>query len=91
MPTCATRRDGVIGPHAHGSAGRQVVDDQDNTRRGGALGPHAHGNAARHVVDATPVCQLLGSANAETTPQGTPAAAAVRKHSPDAAPAGKNG
>ena len=51
MPTCTTRRDGVIGPRAHGSVGRQVVDDQENTQRGGATGPHAHGNAARHVVD----------------------------------------
>ena len=51
MSTCTMRRDGLIGPHAHGSVGRQVVDDQDYTRRGGAMGPHAHGNAARHVVD----------------------------------------
>ena len=36
---------------AHGSVGRQVVDDQDNLRRGGAIGPCAHGNVARHVVD----------------------------------------
>ena len=50
MPTCTTR-DGVIGPHAHSSVGRQVVDNQDNSWRGGALGPHAHRNTARHVVD----------------------------------------
>ena len=30
-------------------------------------------------------CQLRGPANTETTPQGTPAAAVVRKHRPDAA------
>ena len=50
MPGC-TRRDRVIGPHAHGSVGRHVVDDQDNMWRGGAIGPHARGNTARHVVD----------------------------------------
>ena len=27
MPVRATHRDGAIGPHAHGSVGRQVVDD----------------------------------------------------------------
>ena len=43
-------RDGVIGPHAYGSVGRQVVDDQDNMCRGGAIGPHSHGNTARHVM-----------------------------------------
>ena len=51
MPTCATRRDGVAGPHVHSSVRRQVVDDQDNTRRSGALGPHAPGNTAWHVMD----------------------------------------
>ena len=35
--------------------------------------------------------QLLGSANAETTPQGTPAVAAVRTQRPDAARGGKKG
>ena len=53
MPTCTTRRDGVIEPHTwqrhtRGSVGRQVGD---NTRRGGAMGPQAHGNTARHVVE----------------------------------------
>ena len=43
----AVRRGGG----AHGNAGRQVADDQDDTRRGGAMGPHAHGNAARPGVD----------------------------------------
>ena len=50
MPTCATRRDGVIGPRVHSSVG-QGVDDQDNTRRSGARGPHGHSSAAGHVVD----------------------------------------
>ena len=27
MLTCTTRRDGGIGPHAHGNAARHVVDD----------------------------------------------------------------
>ena len=99
-----------MGPHAHGSVGRQVADDRDNTRRGGAIGPHARGNAARHVVDdlnaegewaaktlkrppqqpaQPPVRQLLGPVNLETTPQGTPAVAAVRTQRPDAAREGK--
>ena len=51
MPKCTTRRDGGIGPHAHGSVGRQVVDDQDSTWGAGAIGPHARGNAARHAAD----------------------------------------
>ena len=46
MPTCTTRRGGVIGPHAHGSVARQVVDDQDNTWRGWSIGPHARGNVS---------------------------------------------
>ena len=35
MPKCTARRDRVIQPHAHGSVGRQVGDNQDNTRGGG--------------------------------------------------------
>ena len=38
-----------------------------------------------------PTHQLLGSANAETTPAGAPAAAADRKQRPDATCEGKNG
>ena len=104
IPTCTAREAGGIGPQAHHSVRRQVVDDQDNTQRGEALGPHAHGNTARHVVDegknrkttpattsTAPVCQLLGSANAETTPAGTRATAAVSTQRPDAARKGKNG
>ena len=102
MPTCTTCRDGVIGPHAHGSMGRQVVDDRDNMWRGGAIGPHAHGNTARHVADdtnvegvgsknrkttrattsTTAVCQLLGCATTERTPQGTQARALSRNSNP---------
>ena len=51
MPTCTTRRDGVHGAHAHGSAGMQVTDDLDDTRRGRAIGPRAHRNMARDVVN----------------------------------------
>ena len=39
----------------------------------------------------TPVCQLLGSADAETTPAGTQATAAIRIQRPYAARKGKNG
>ena len=46
-PTCVTRGDRGIGPHACSS----VVDDEDNTRRSGALRHHAHGSVASHVVD----------------------------------------
>ena len=38
-----------------------------------------------------PVRQLLGSADAEMTPRGTPAAAAARTHRPDVTCGGKNG
>ena len=43
------------------------------------------------ATSTTPVHQLLGSADMEGTPAGTQAAAAVRKHGPDAACGGKNG
>ena len=47
---------------------------------------------AHHAIFSTvPTHQLLGSANAETTPAGTPAAAADRKQRPDATCEGKNG
>ena len=29
MPTCTARRDGVTESHAHGSAGRHVLDDRN--------------------------------------------------------------
>ena len=48
-------------------------------------------NRTPATTSTTPVRQLLGSANAETTRQGTPAAAAIRKQRPDAAHEGKNG
>ena len=47
---------------------------------------------AHHVTFSTvPTHQLLGSANAETTPAGASAAAADRKQRPDATCGGKNG
>ena len=47
----------------------------------------------RHTLphSAQPRHQLLGSANAEMTPAGAPAAAADRKQRPDATCKGKNG
>ena len=48
----------------------------------------------RHTIatsSTAPTHQTLGSANAETTPAGAPAAAAVRTQRPDAAREGKNG
>ena len=70
VPMCTTRRGGVIGPHAHGSMGRQVVDDQNNTWRGGATGPRAHRNAARHMVNDLNV-EGSGQQNCKTTPATT--------------------
>ena len=47
---------------------------------------------AHHATSSTaPTHQLLGSANAETTPGRAPAAAAVRTQRPDATCEGKNG
>ena len=42
------------------------------------------------IPSTAPVRQLLGSANVETTPQGTQTAAAVRTQQPDTAHEGKN-
>ena len=95
MPLCTTGRDGVIGTHEHGNVVKQVADVEQL--------PYAHGNAARHgrpgcggewaptTTSPTPVCQLLSSANTETIPQRTQAAATVRKHCAGAACEGKNG
>ena len=38
MPTCATGRGGVIGPHAHGNVVRQVADNEDKCKRVEQLG-----------------------------------------------------
>ena len=52
----------------------------------------ADAQSAHHATFSTaPTHQLLGSANAETTPARAPAAAADRKQQPDATCEGKNG
>ena len=52
----------------------------------------ADAQTAHHATFSTaPTHQLLGSANAETTPARAPAAAADRKQRPDATCEGKNG
>ena len=59
---------------------------------GGQLLGAADAQTAHHVTFSTvPTQQLLGSANAETTPAGAPAAAADRTQRPDATCEGKNG
>ena len=50
MPACTTRRDGVHGARAPGSAGMQGGGRPARHAEGWGR-PHAHGNAARHVVD----------------------------------------
>ena len=57
----------------------------------GVLGA-ADAQTAHHATfSAAPAHQILGSANAETTPAGAPAAAADRKQRPDATCEGKKG
>ena len=52
----------------------------------------ADAQTAHHATFSTaPAHQLLGSANAETTPAGAPAAAADRTQRPDATCEGENG
>ena len=52
----------------------------------------ADAQTAHHATSSTaPAPQRLGSANAETTPAGAPAAAAVRTQRPDATSEGENG
>ena len=94
MPTCTMPRDGVIGPHVCGSVGGQVADDQDNTVHGkacdgrpGCRGEWGSKNPKRNpaTTSTAPVRQLLGPANADTTPQGTQTTAAVGTQRPDAA------
>ena len=85
--SCAGAWGGRGGQHAHGSAVRHVVDDLD------ADGKWAASTAKRPPRQPAqpPVLRLLGPANAATTPQGTPAAAADRTQRPDATCEGKNG
>ena len=55
-------------------------------------GGAADAQTAHHATFSTaPAHQLLGSANAETTPARAPATAADRKQRPDATCKGKNG
>ena len=88
------------GVHAHGNAARQVVDDLGV--EGGWAATTVKRHPQRHAqppvrqphpatFSTAPVHQPLGSANAETTPAGAPAAAADRKQPPDATCGGKNG
>ena len=71
-------RIGAPGPHAHGNTVRHVVDD----RRAEARGQRKLSNDPA-TTSTAPAHQPLGSANAETTPAGAPAAAADRTQRPD--------
>ena len=59
--------------------------------RGGGGGAAGTQTAHPATSSTAPAHQLLGSANAETTPAGAPAAAADRTQRPDATCEGKNG
>ena len=66
-----------------GQGGRPQLSGGNYLHRGGG---------AHHATSSTaPTHQLLGSANAETTPVGAPAAAVDRTQRPDATCEGKNG
>ena len=75
---------GAGGAHAHGNAARHVVDDLDAEVSKTVKQPPEQ-------PEQPPVRRLLGSANAETAPQGTPVVPAVRMQRPDAARGGTNG
>ena len=79
-----TRRGGAIEPHVHKNRTRHVVDDLD------ADGSSKNRKMAPATTSTTPMRQLLASANAEMTPQGTQAVAAVRTQRPDTAREGEN-
>ena len=72
-----------------GSRTRKCGEAWDNLSAEGSGQQKPYNDPA--TTNRTPVRQLLGSANAETTPAGTRAAAAVRTQRPDAAREGKNG
>ena len=65
-----------MGPHARGNAARHGVDPPDVKGRGRQKAVKRPPQQPARP----PVRQLLGPADAETTPQGAPAAAAVRTH-----------
>ena len=69
MPTCTMRRDGVHGARAHGSVGRQVVDDHMSTTCGGVeqLGL-THMETQRGVWWTTRMRKGVGSKDRNTTP-----------------------
>ena len=71
-------------------------EDHLERERGGGETPQLPGPADAHTAHpatsrTAPAHQPLGSANAETTPAGAPAAAADRTQRPDATCEGKNG
>ena len=83
-------RSGAPGPHAHGNAARQVVDgrraevhgqqkpsnDPRNNQynRGTPITGHRYRTNGTSATSTAPAHQPLGSANAEMTPAGAPAA-----------------
>ena len=71
-------RSRAPGPHAHGNTAWQVVDGL----RTGVLGQQKQSNDPRNNPSTTPAHQPMGSAKAETTPEGAPATAADRKQRP---------
>ena len=100
-------RSRAPGPHAHRNTGGQVVDGlrpevwgqqkQSNDPRNNQHNPSTllravNAQTAHPATFSTaPAHQPLGSANAETTPAGAPAAVADRKQRRDAICEGKNG
>ena len=83
-------RSKAPGPHTHGNIARQVVDGLRTEVWGQQREPirqllgDANVQTAHPATSSTaPAHQPLGSANAETTPAGAPAAAADRKQRPN--------
>ena len=60
------RRSGAPGPHPHGNAAKQVVDDRRAEVRGQRKPSNDPGNNST-----TSVRQLLGTANVQTAPAAT--------------------
>ena len=71
------KKQQLNGPHAHGSTARQVVHDE-NAEGSGQQKLRNDPCNTQHNSSTTPVRQLLGSANAKTTPARAQAAAANR-------------
>ena len=70
---------------------RCLTGDLSIALRGGVARTPAEGGGHHATFSTAPAHQRLGSANAETTPAGAPAAAADRTQRPDATCGGKNG